>query len=213
MNETTRSWSERERKRETHAHNQQRDPDWEKAREEEEEPWRKCMLYQSVTTIPRPNSQSVKIELDITRICAGRWGLPQSCGSERKRGREGGGGGENKRVKGPVREQERERASKRKGERETEKKIEIETHHGTQEREWERKKERATTTETASEENWDQNAIDRVREKEKGTEGTMWHVLHTAVPSGTQLPHASPYPFTFKTITLVHLSGNEILSG
>jgi len=60
MNEITRSWSERERKRETHAHNQKRDSDWKKAREKEEEPWRKRMLHHSVTKKSRLNSLSVK---------------------------------------------------------------------------------------------------------------------------------------------------------
>ena len=81
LHETTRSWSERD----THAHNQQGDSDWQKAREKEEEPWRKRMLYQSVTTNIRPNSLSVQIESDITRICAGCWDPSQSCGRERKR--------------------------------------------------------------------------------------------------------------------------------
>jgi len=66
------NYQELKRKRETHAHNQQRDSDWKKVREKEEEPWRKQMLFQSVRTNSRPNSLTVKIELDITRICAGR---------------------------------------------------------------------------------------------------------------------------------------------
>jgi len=81
MDKTTVSWSERE----THAHNQQGDSDWKKAREKEEEPRRKRMLYQSVATNFRPNSLSVQIELDITRIYAGRWDPSQSRGRERKR--------------------------------------------------------------------------------------------------------------------------------
>jgi len=81
MDEITRSWS----KRDTHAHNQQGDSDWKKAREKEEEPWRKRTLYQSVATNFRPNSLSVQIELDITHICAGCWDPSQSRGRERKR--------------------------------------------------------------------------------------------------------------------------------
>jgi len=128
MNETTRSWSERERKIETHAHIQKRDSDgtWKKAREKEEEPWRKGMLYHSGATNSRPNSLSVKIELDITRICAGRWGPPQSHGREKKRKSGVGVGEENKRVRGPVTEWEKERARKRKGEWETRRKKERE---------------------------------------------------------------------------------------
>jgi len=37
--------------------------------------------------------------------------------------------------------------------------------------------------------------------------------LHTYVPSGTQLPHASPYPSRFNIITLVRLSETECFLG
>ena len=70
----------------------------------------------------------------------------------------------------------------------------------------EREKERARGIEIESDRG-------RACKKEKWTESTMRHVLHTAVFSGTQLPRASPYPSTFTSITLVRLSGNEILSG
>jgi len=80
MDQTTRSWSERE----THAHNQQGDSDWKKAREKEAEPWGKRMLYQSVTTNIRPKSLSVQIESDVTHICAGRWDPSQSRWRDRK---------------------------------------------------------------------------------------------------------------------------------
>ena len=73
------NYQELKRKRETHAHNQQRDSDWNTAREKEEEPRRKCILFQSVATNSRPNSPSVKIESDITRICAVRWDPSQVC--------------------------------------------------------------------------------------------------------------------------------------
>ena len=122
-----------------------------------------------------------KIESDITRIFAGRWGPAQSYGTERKRESGVGVGGENKRVRGPVAEWEKERARERKGERETGRNKERETHLGAQEnsalREGER--QRKNYGERESEGYWDRNNRDRVRKKEKGTENTMWHVLHT----------------------------------
>ena len=124
--------------------------------------------------------------------------------------------GENKRVS----ERERERTSEKKEEWETERKKEPEreTHHGAQERERERKRERELLSkrerERASEGNRDREwQRERVREKEERRESTMWYVMHTAIPNGTRLPCVPPYPSTFKTITLVHLSGNEIFSG
>jgi len=130
-----RNYQELKRKRETHAHNQQRDSDSKKASEKEEEPWRKRMLFQSVAANSRPNSLSVKIESDITRICAGRWDPSQSRGRERKRKSGKGGGGENKRVRGPVSEWGRERTSEQEKRRvKTGRKKERESHHGAQER-------------------------------------------------------------------------------
>ena len=124
-----------------------------------------------------------KIESDITRICAGRWGPAQLYGRERKGESGVGVGGENKRVRGPVTEWENERARKRKGEWETGRKKESlrETHLGAQKTPAMREGEsqRKNYGEREIEGYWDQNDRDRVRKKEKGTESTMWHVLYT----------------------------------
>jgi len=103
-----------------------------------------------------------KIESDITRIYAGRWGPSQSHGRKRKRESGVGVGGENKRIRGPVSEWEKERASRRKGEWETGRKKERETHHGAQENPALRKGERQRKNygERESEGNWDRNDRD-----------------------------------------------------
>ena len=180
MDETTRSWNERESKRETHAHNHQLESDWKKAREKEEENWRKCMWYQSAATKIRPAPLSVKIDSDITCIFTGWWD-PFSRMGERERDREGG------RLWKRIRELEVLLASVK----ESEKKGKGEW------KQWERKRERAVKARKnpcfeegrktqrqrknyrvrESEEKWNQN--NRVRKKQGRTESTMWHWLHT----------------------------------
>jgi len=177
-----RNYHELKPRREENANNQQRDSDWKTAREKEEEPWRKRMLFQRVATNSRPNSLSVEIDSDITRICAGRWNPLQSRVWERNRKSGGGVGGENKRVRGPVSEWERERASELEKRRvKTGRMKEIERHHGAQESPVLRKGERQRKKygERESEGNWNRNNRDTGRKKEEETESTLWYVLHT----------------------------------
>jgi len=81
----------REREKERHTHT----TDSETERKRERKRKKSHVIHRSVTTNSRPNSLSVKIQSDITRIYAERWGPPRSRGrGERERG----GWGERKRV-------------------------------------------------------------------------------------------------------------------
>jgi len=141
--------------------------------------------------IPDPMHCPVKIESDITRICAGRWGPPQSRGRERKRERGVGGLRERLRVLEVL------LASKKESEQTRDKKSER------REKEWEKdplphevkggkeKKERGKTTERenerASKGNWDQkqqrqSTQERERDREydvtrAANSSTQWHAV------------------------------------
>jgi len=88
--------------------------------------------------------------------------------------------------------QAREKENERQRERNRERPTSARKRGREKERKKERERERKSEIEIESEQ-------ERTREKKKKRETMMLHVQYTAVPSDTQLPHASPYPSTFTT--------------
>jgi len=157
------------------------------------------MLYQFPATNFRPNSLSVKIQVDITRICAERWGPWHLHGrGERERGWKrvmGGGGGEK------IRELASEQASERTEEKEKERQRERMRERPTsarrrgREKEWKRENEGNRDRERKRK----STRKGRVCEKQEKRDTILLYVQYTTVPSDPWLPPACSHPSTFNT--------------
>ena len=170
---TTRSWSERERMRETHAHNRQRD--WEKAREKQEELWRK------VYVIPECRNKlqtQFTVRQNWTRYHTNQISHASAQGAEvhhsrvgkREKERRGGGLGERIRELEVLfaSEKERERATEKESGRQKERKRERPTTARRRGREKERKRERELPRERASERGKLRSKRQRKSSRERG---------------------------------------------
>jgi len=179
MDETTRSWSERERNTKTNNSETRIESQREKKRKNPEES--ACYFRVSQQTLDLIHCQSKLIR--ISRASAQGAEIHHIRVGEREIESVGGGFGERIRKLEVLlaSKKESERASKEKGKWKTGRKQELEIHHGAQGTPVLKKGERQKKNygERESEGNWNQNDRDTGRKKEEETESTMWHMLHT----------------------------------
>ena len=151
---------------------------------------RKRMLYQSVETKSRPNSLSVNIQWDITRIHPESWGPSQSRGrGQRERG---GGVGWGERMSELTGEKESEQAREKQSKRQREKNRERPT--SARRRGREKKRKRARKKEGNRDRERETNLREHEKERDHGLSrvvhsSTQWHALNARVSLPIHIHH------------------------
>jgi len=208
MDETTRSWSERER----HTHTTNSETRIERKRERKSKKPEECARYFRVSqqTLDLIHCQS---KLNRTsHVYAQGAIIHHSRVGERERESVEGGLGERIRVLGPVSEWERERASEQEKRRVKTGRKEERKSAGEPYFEEGRKTEKELRRETERGKLRSKRQRHRTQERGRDREYNVIRV-QTEVLSGTQLPHASHNTSRFNTITHVHLPESQILFG